>query len=66
MTGLSGPGMSRGKHKCQNQCGGCGCKCNTSETEPEVPVKTGCVTKISVGQKSTYKTGSGKIGVKGC
>jgi hypothetical protein len=65
LTGLSGPGMSKGKHKCKNQCGGCGCKC-VDEPEPKTPPKTGCVTRISVGQKLTHKAGNGKMSIKGC
>jgi hypothetical protein len=61
----TGTGASLGKHKCKNQCGGCGCGCR-DEPEPTTPVRTGCVTRLSVGQKLTYKGGNGRIAHKGC
>jgi hypothetical protein len=64
VTGF-GLGMSHGMHKCANQCGGCGCKC-ADEPEPTTTTRRGCVKKLSVGQKNTYKTSSGRSGIKIC
>jgi hypothetical protein len=65
VTGLSGPGDSHGKHKCNNQCGGCGCGCNKEETPPK-KIRNGCVKRISVGQKLTSSASNGIINNQVC
>jgi hypothetical protein len=63
-TGV-GMGDSHGKHKCANQCGGCGCKCQP-ETPADTPHKRGCVTRVASGQKKAYNAGKGTTGIRVC
>jgi hypothetical protein len=64
ITGVSGPGDSHGKHKCENQCGGCGCGCGEPTPAPTVR-KRGCYTKSVSGGSVSVKAG-GTTGVKVC
>lgn len=65
VTGV-GIGDSNGKRKPENQCGGCGCGGAPEETEPTPPVKFGCVVKSGSNNTTSYKAGSGAVGITVC
>lgn len=50
-----GLGMSNGLYKPENQCGGCGCGSNTTETTPTPRTKLGCFTRNKSGNTLSYK-----------
>ncbi len=63
VTGVSGPGDSKGKAKPDNNCG-CGCGCKKDCPKPINQVKVGCSVSLKVGGSISYNTGgSGRITV---
>lgn len=64
VTGVSGPGDSKGKFKPDNNCG-CGCGCKKGDCLPPAPpVKIGCYVSLKTGGSVYHKTGgSTRIGV---
>jgi hypothetical protein len=60
-----GIGDSHGKHKCGNQCGGCGCKCQP-ETTPKTPPIRSCFVKMMAGQKGRYQAGGNGVSNRVC
>ena len=64
VTGI-GQGMSNGKWKPSNQCGGCDCGCATEETEKTRP-KTYCKVNYTTNRTASYRSNSSSVSTSTC
>ena len=60
----TGPGMSNGLQKPENNSG-CFCSNKSTPTEPATPPKRGCVINVQGGSSVSIQTG-GSVGIQVC